>query len=193
LNSDFYAVLSRMKYINRWGLMRNTREENLSEHSLETALFAHALVLIHNRRFGGQLDPEHAAVLAMFHDASEIITGDMPTPVKYYNPEIRQAYQVAERAACDRLCSYLPDDLRQDIAPLISGGDEEYRPFVKAADKLSALVKCIEERKAGNHEFTVAERSLREAVKNLNMPEADVFAEEFLPSFALTLDEQGRE
>lgn len=187
--SNFYAVLSRMKYINRWGLMRNTRPESLSEHCLETAFFAHALVLIDNKRFGGTLSAERAATLAMFHDASEIITGDLPTPVKYYNDDIRSAYKKAEAAACDRLADFLPDDLRGEIEPLIREDDAPYLPFIKAADKLSALAKCIEERRMGNNEFAVAEEAQRKAIAAMGLPAADAFIEQFMDAYALTLDE----
>lgn len=190
MNSNFYAMLARMKYINRWGLMRNTRNETLSEHCLDTAFIAHALVVIHNRKFGGNLNPEHAACLAMYHDASEIITGDMPTPVKYFNPEIRQAYKQAEKAACDRLVGYLPDYMKEDIAPLIMQEDDEYLPFIKAADKLSALAKCIEEKGMGNKEFADAEKSTESAVKALNLPAADEFLKVFMKSYGMTLDRQ---
>lgn len=192
MQSNFYAVLGRMKYINRWGLMRNTRNENLSEHCLDVAMIAHALVVIDCRKFGGNLNPEHAACLAMYHDASEIITGDMPTPVKYYNPEIRSAYAAAETAAEDKLISYLPDYMRGDIAPLISHDCDEYTVFIKAADKLSALAKCIEELKMGNREFADAERSTRAAVKAMKLPAADEFLDTFMQAYALTLDEQGK-
>ncbi len=190
MNSNFYAMLGRMKFINRWGLMRNTRNETLSEHCLDVAFFAHALVIIHNKKFGGNLNPEHAACLAMFHDASEIITGDMPTPVKYFNPEIRQAYQAAEEAACDRLVGYLPDYMQEDIAPLILQKDEEYYPFIKAADKLSALAKCIEERAMGNKEFADAEKSTENAIKALGLDAADEFLKVFMKSYGMTLDRQ---
>ena len=190
MNSNFYAMLARMKYINRWGLMRNTRNETLSEHCLDTAFIARALVIIHNRKFGGNLNPEHAACLAMFHDASEIITGDMPTPVKYFNPEIRQAYQVAEEAACDKLIGYLPDYMKEDIAPLILQDDSEYHPFIKAADKLSALAKCIEEMGMGNKEFADAEKSTEAAIRALNLPAADEFLKIFMKSYGMTLDRQ---
>ncbi len=192
MQSNFYAVIGRMKYINRWGLMRNTRNENLSEHCLDVAMIAHALVIIDCRLFGGNLNPEHAACLALYHDASEIITGDMPTPVKYYNPEIRSAYAAAESAAEDKLVSYLPEYMREDIAPLISHSSDEYTPFIKAADKLSALIKCIEEIKMGNKEFADAERSTRAAVEAMNLPAANEFLATFMNAYTLTLDEQGK-
>ena len=194
MKSNFYGMLARMKYINRWGLMRNTRNETLSEHCLDTAFIAHALVIIHNRRFGGSLNAEHAACLAMYHDASEIITGDMPTPVKYFNPEIRTAYKAAERAACERLVDYLPDYMKEDIAPLIMQGepDEEYFPFIKAADKLSALAKCIEEKGMGNKEFSDAEKSTEAAIRALKLDAADEFLDTFMASYGLTLDRQNK-
>ena len=192
MEHHFFALLSRMKYITRWGLMRNTRPESLSEHSLDTAVLAHALVLLHNRRFGGSLNPERAAVLALYHDATEIITGDMPTPVKYFSPGIRDAYRAAEQAAQERLLSCLPEDLRGDYRALLApdADSEQELRFVKAADKLAALIKCVEERKMGNTEFAVAEQTVRRAVEELDMPEVRVFLTEFLPGFGLTLDEQ---
>lgn len=187
--SHFYAMLSRMKNIYRWGLMRNTRNENLSEHSLETAYIAHALAVIRNRRFGGKLDANHIAAAAMFHDTSEIITGDLPTPIKYLNPEIKKAYKSIERSANDRLISMLPQDLRPDFEALYDF-DEQTAEIIKAADKISALIKCTEELNMGNREFSAAESSTKKAVKELGLPEAEVFLEEFMPSFSLTLDEQ---
>lgn len=191
--SHFFAMLFRMKYINRWGLMRNTRNETICEHSLDTAILAHALAVLRNRRFGGNVTPEKAALLAIFHDAPEILTGDLPTPIKYYNPTIRTAYQEVERMAEDRLLAYLPDDLRPDYKALLhqeTAENEELLPLVKAADKLSALIKCVEERAMGNAEFLRAEQTIRTAIAELHLPEADCFVEEFLPSYSLTLDEQ---
>ncbi|HCC35189.1 MAG TPA: 5'-deoxynucleotidase [Ruminococcaceae bacterium] len=190
--SHFFAQLSRMKYISRWGLMRNTRPENLSEHSLEVAVLAHALCVIKNRRFSGNLSPERAALLGIYHDAGEILTGDMPTPVKYYNPEIKSAYKQVERMAGQHLISSLPDDLRGDFSPLIDQREEdaELIKIVKAADKLSALIKCMEEQRNGNREFDHALTSTKEILERMRMPEVDCFMREFLESFALTLDEQ---
>lgn len=191
--SHFYAMLSRMRYINRWGLMNNTRCENLSEHSLDVAVIAHCLVLIHNKRFGGNLNAERAALLALFHDATEIITGDMPTPVKYFNPEIKNAYKEIETTAGNRLVSMLPDDFKDDMDEIIKmngAGDSELKKFVKAADKFSALIKCIEEIKMGNSEFSKAKEATEKSIHNMNMPENEVFEKEFLPSFYLSLDEQ---
>ena len=191
--SHFYAMLSRMKYINRWGLMNNTRYENLSEHSLQVAMIAHCLVLIHNKRFGGSLNGERAALLAIYHDATEIITGDMPTPIKYFNPDIKNAYKDIENQAADKLISMLPDDFQTEMEQIIkiSGSDDEkLKTFVKAADKLSALIKCIEEIKMGNTEFEKAKDSTQSALEQMNIPEVKVFEQEFLPSFYLALDDQ---
>ncbi len=189
----FYAMLSRMKYINRWGLMRSTRPENISEHSLDTAVIAHALALLRNQRFGGHVDPSRVALLALFHDAAEIITGDMPTPVKYHSPALREAYREVEAAAQDRLLAMLPEDLRPAYEPLLCP-DEAEAPLwrlVKAADKISALIKCMEEKNMGNLEFEQAQVSLRRAIAEMELPEADCFVRQFLPAYGLTLDEQG--
>ncbi|WP_411677783.1 5'-deoxynucleotidase [Caproicibacter sp.] len=190
----FFAVLSRMKNINRWGLMRNTRQENLCEHSFETAVIAHALAVLRNTRFGGGADPGRAAALALFHDSTEIITGDMPTPVKYFSPKIRSAYREVETVARDRLLGFLPEDLRDSYRPLLgaaeSSEDRDLLPLVHAADKISAVIKCVEEKRMGNMEFSSAEAALRAAIASLGLPEADCFMAEFLPSFSLTLDEQ---
>lgn len=190
----FFAIISRMKYINRWGLMRNTINENISEHSLETAFIAHVLALYRNVRFGGDVDPERAALLAMYHDATEIITGDLPTPVKYYNAEIKAEYDKVEKMAEEKLLSYLPEDLRGYYAPLFSKTEEdrELWVLVKAADKLSALIKCIEERQMGNSDFTEAEKSTLQAVHDMALPEAEEFISEFLSAYHLTLDGQAK-
>ncbi len=188
MSSHFFAMLSRMKNIFRWGLMRNTRKESLSEHSLEVAYIAHALALIRNRRFGGSVDANRIAVAAMFHDTSEIITGDMPTPIKYYNEDIKKVYKQIESVADNTLIDMLPEDLREDYAPLYNMDDESKR-IIKAADKLSALIKCIEELNMGNREFEKAEKSTRKCIEELNLPEAQVFLDEFIESYYLTLDE----
>jgi len=190
-NYNFYAMLSRMKYINRWGLMNNTREENIGEHSLEVAVFAHALVCIANKRFGETLNADRAALLGLFHDASEIITGDLPTPVKYFDPKIKDAYKNIEHLSEQKLISMLPDYLKEEYAPLVDSdlADSQLYIYVKAADKLSALVKCREELKMGNTEFLKAERSTLEALEKIELPALKVFMEEFLPAFSLTLDE----
>ena len=189
----FYAMMSRMKYINRWGLMNNTKNENISEHSQQVAIIAHCLVLIHNKRFGGHLDAERAAVLAIFHDSTEIITGDMPTPIKYFNPQINEAYKKIENVAADKLISMLPEDFKEDFEEIIKANgeqDKELKKYVKAADKFSALIKCIEELRMGNDEFIKAKDTIDSSLKNMNLPEAEVFEKEFLPSFSLALDEQ---
>lgn len=188
MKSHFYAMLSRMKNIYRWGLMRNTRRENLSEHSLEVALIAHALAIIKNRRLGGNVDANTVATAAMFHDTSEIITGDMPTPIKYYNADIKSAYKNIEAVAKDRLVGLLPEDLKQDYISLYSP-DEETEKIIKAADKISALIKCIEETLSGNREFEAAKESTYTAIKNMNLPEADIFLNEFIDSFYLQIDD----
>lgn len=188
MKSCFYAMMSRMKNIYRWGLMRNTRRENLSEHSLEVAQLAHALAIIGNRRFGKNYDINYVAAVAMYHDTSEIITGDMPTPIKYYNDEIKGAYKQIEAAAEIRLKQMLPEDFREDFNRIYNP-DSDTEKLVKAADKISALIKCIEELNMGNREFAVAKASIEEAVINMDMPEAKVFIDEFLEGYYLTLDE----
>lgn len=191
MSSYFYAFLSRMKYINRWALMRNTSEETLSQHSHEVAAVAYALCVIGNRRYGKQYNAERASLLGLYHDMPEILTGDMPTPVKYFNPEIKEAYKKVEDFASEKLLGTLPDDLREDFRFLFYKKDEdaELWKIVKAADKLSALIKCIEERKAGNLEFAKAEQSTRESILAMALPEAQDFIEEFLPGYELTLDQ----
>lgn len=192
MRNSFFAMLSRMKLINRWGLMRNTRPENLAEHGFDTAFLAHALAVIKNRRFGGGADPGRAVLLAMYHDAAEIFTGDLPTPVKYFSAEIRGAYREVERASLSRLLSYLPDDLATDYADVLFANEEdgELLRIVKAADRLSALIKCLEEEKAGNGEFRRAAAAQEKALREMGMDEVDCFMSEFLPAFGLTLDEQ---
>lgn len=191
--SHFYAMLSRMKYINRWGLMNNTKYENLSEHSLQVAMIAHCLVLISNKRFGGNYDAERAVLLAVYHDSTEIITGDMPTPIKYYNPEIKEAYKKIENTAADKLISLLPDDFREDFESIIKMNgekDKNLKRFIKAADRFSALIKCIDEMRMGNDEFSKAKETIEKSIHAMNMSECEVFEREFLPSFYLSLDEQ---
>ncbi len=190
MNSHFYAMLFRMKYIDRWALMRNTRKETLSEHTLETAFIAHALAVIENKRLGGNVNAEKVAVLALFHDVPEIITGDLPTPVKYYNDDIKSAYREIEQVAETQLLDLLPEDLRDEFADIFGETDEQMLKIVKAADKISALIKCKDEIAFGNRDFKAAEKSTAEAVKALNLPAADIFVEEFLQSFSLPIDEQ---
>lgn len=190
--NSFFALTSRMKYINRWGLMRNSREENIAEHSLDVAIIAHLLCELRNSRFGGKVNPERAAVLAIFHDVPEIITGDLPTPVKYFSSDISKAYKKVEAAAVDELVSQIPDDIAEDYRKILAPDDAELASLVKAADKISALIKCIEERKSGNNDFAQAEKQTLEAIKRMNLPEADLFISDFLPAYELTLDEQTR-
>ncbi len=189
MTNHFYAMLSRMKNINRWGLMRNTRTENLSEHSLEVAFIAHALAILGNKRLGKNYNADRVAVCAMFHDTSEIITGDMPTPIKYFNPEIKDAYKKIEAVAEQELISKLPEDMRTDFTQIYSPS-EDICKLIKAADKISALIKCIEELNMGNLEFKDAERSTRKAIKKLDLDEAQLFMDEFIESFYLSLDKQ---
>lgn len=192
MSSKFFSILSRMKYINRWGLMRNTISENISEHSLETAFIAHLLAVMRNKRFGGSVNAERCALLAMYHDTTEILTGDLPTPVKYFNPEIKEAYDKVEQTAIEKMISYLPEDIREDYVPLFEkqADDAQLWKLVKAADKISALIKCIEERQMGNTDFAKAEKATLESIKAMDIREADVFLEEFIPYYNLTLDEQ---
>ena len=186
----FFALISRMRYIGRWGLMRNTFEETIQEHSHMVAVLAHALAVIRRDVFGGDIDPGQAAVLALYHDAPEILTGDLPTPVKYYNPEIRDAYREVETVSARRLLSMLPDALRPAYEPLLLEDPESgYHAVVKAADKLSAYIKCVEELKAGNSEFRQAAEQTRQALEASPLPEVGYFLEHFMPGFELTLDE----
>ncbi|MBQ8894505.1 MAG: 5'-deoxynucleotidase [Clostridia bacterium] len=189
MNSNFFSMLFRMKYIDRWALMRNSRQETLTEHTLEVAVLAHALAKLGNTRCGKNYNADRAAVMGMFHDAHEILTGDMPTPVKYQNSSIETAFKGVEQAANESLLAMLPADLAGEYAPLLNEEDAILKPLVKAADKLSALIKCIEERKTGNLEFKMAEQSIRETLAANPLPEVALFMKEFLPAFELTLDE----
>ena len=188
MSSHFYSMLSRMKYIERWALMRNTQKENLSEHSLETAFISHALAVIKNRRLGGNVNAERVALVAMFHDTTEILTGDLPTPIKYYSDDIRDVYKKIETVAGTQLTELLPEDLRKDFADIYNCDDEEIQKIVKAADKISALIKCVCERNAGNNEFLAAEKSTRASIADMHLPEADIFLAEFMESFTQPLD-----
>ena len=189
--SHFFAHLARMKLIQRWPLMRSISSENISEHSLQVAFVAHALALIKNKKFDGQLNPEHIALIGMYHDTSEVLTGDLPTPVKYYNPDIAQEYKKIEAAAEQRLLSMLPEEFRDDFAPfLISGtASKEEQSIVKQADTICAYLKCLEELSAGNHEYEQAKRRLEETLEQRKSPEMDYFLITFAPSFELSLDE----
>ena len=190
-NYNFFAMVNRMKYIDRWALMPNANKENIAEHSHSVAVIAHALALIGNRKFGKNYNPERAALLALYHDTTEVITGDMPTPVKYYNDEIKSVYKDIEKTAGDRLLKMLPDDYKQDYVPLFHKSDEDKQlwKLVKAADKISALVKCIEENRMGNREFDIALKSQEQKIADIDMPEVKFFSEHFLKAYYLTLDE----
>lgn len=189
--SNFFAFISRMKYINRWGLMRNTKEENVSEHSLEVAVIAHALTIIQKKRFNKDVNPEKTALYAIYHDSSEIFTGDLPTPVKYYNLKIKTAYKDVEHSASQRLLNLLPPDFYEEYEPILIPKDEEAEIWktIKAADKISAYIKCIEEEKSGNKEFVKAKQSILNDIKNMNRQDVDIFMEEFMEGYNLTLDE----
>lgn len=194
MGSHFFAMISRMKYIERWALMRNSEKENISEHSLEVAMIAHALAVLGNRRLGAHYDADRAALIGMYHDANEIITGDMPTPVKYYSNEMQTLFHGIEDKAAESLLSMLPEDIREEYRGIFfpEGDDAQLKPLVKAADKISALIKCIEEEKAGNHEFDNARKTIEASIANMNVPEANVFLDEFLASYEKTLDEISR-
>ena len=189
MQSRFYALISRMRYIGRWGLMRNTFQENIQEHSHMVAVLAHALALIQRDILHEPADPDRCAAAALFHDASEILTGDLPTPIKYYNPAIKQAYKQVEAISCEKLLALLPEALQESYRPLLLESDEQVACIVKAADKLSAHIKCLEELKAGNAEFDSAARQTREALEQMKLPCLDYFMEHCLDSFRLTLDE----
>ena len=191
MTSHFFAYLARLKFIQRWGLMRNTRLENTQEHSLQVALIAHGLAVINNRLFGGTLEPERIALLAVFHDAEEVITGDVPTPIKYFNPSIKQALFDIEAVARERLLAMLPAELRGEYEPLFNAQESDAAAWrvVKQADKISAYLKCLEEAKAGNEEFQKAEQSIKRELEQDDDPALRYFLTTFVPSFRLTLDE----
>lgn len=191
MESNFFAMISRMKLIERWSLMRNSRAENLSEHSLEVSMLAHALAVISNERLGNKLDVNKTALIGIYHDASEIITGDMPTPIKYFNENIQGAYKEVEKHALERLLNMLPDYMQKNYDDIFFPTEEDAYlwKLVKAADKLSALIKCIEEEKAGNTEFVSAKNSILAIIKDMKLKEVDIFVEEFLPAYSKTLDE----
>ena len=186
---NFFPMIARMRYIAQWGLMRNTQPENIQEHSHQVAVLAHALAVIQNQYFGGSVDPGRVAVAALYHDASEILTGDLPTPIKYDNPDIQSAYQQVEAVAVGKLLSMLPEELRPAYEEALTIPDPEVRALVKAADKLSAYIKCVEELKAGNNEFRQAAGQTRKALEGYELPEVTYFLETFMDSFSLTLDE----
>ena len=190
MRHDFYAYMDRMKYIKRWQLMRSQREENIMEHSQGVAMLAHALAVIKNKVFGGSVSVEKTVLYAMYHETSEVMTGDLPTPIKYYNRSLHGAYKQLERSAAEKMTNMLPEEMKEEIAPYILADEEseEYK-IVKAADKLSAYIKCLEELRGGNGEFAKAKKSIEEELRARNMPEVEYFFEYFIPSFSLTLDE----
>jgi 5'-deoxynucleotidase len=191
--NHFFGYMARMKYIKRWGLMRNTREENIQEHSLQVAMVAHALALIKNRLYGGSVDAERVMALAVYHEAGEVITGDLATPIKYFSPEIRGAYGEIERVAEKKLTAMLPEALREEYEALIQRREDDAEAYalVKAADKICAYLKCVEELSAGNSEFAQAKRTIAAAIDKMDRPEVKYFMETFVPSFELSLDEMG--
>ena len=189
MKSHFFAYISRMRFIQRWALMRNTALENVQEHSHQVAVLAHALAVIRNEKFGGAVDPGAVAVAALYHDASEILTGDMPTPIKYDNPAIQHAYKEVEAVAEKKLLHMLPQELQSVYAPILTPTDPDVERLVKAADKLSAYIKCVEELKAGNTEFREAAAQTRKALEGYGLPEVAYFLDTFIDSFSLTLDE----
>jgi len=189
-SSGFFALISRMRYIGRWGLMRGSYNENVQEHSHMVAVIAHALAVIRRDVFGLEADPNAAAAAALFHDVSEILTGDLPTPVKYFNPEIMSAYKKVEEVSEKKLLGMLPENIRPSYEELFGGGiSDELHVIVKAADKIAAYIKCVEELKAGNNEFLLAERQTRETIDKIARPEVKYFMDNFMPAFGLTLDE----
>lgn len=187
---DFYAYMDRMKYIKRWQLMRSTREENIMEHSQSVAMLSHALAVIHNEVFGGSVDVLKTVLYALYHETSEVMTGDLPTPIKYYNQNIHGAYKELEKSACEKMIKMLPDGMQGALAPYVLADERstEYK-LVKAADRLSAYLKCLEELRSGNGEFAKAKKSIEEDLHARKMPEIEYFFEKFVPSFSLTLDE----
>lgn len=192
MSFSFFAMMARMKYIERWALMRNSDTENISEHSMEVAILSHGLAIIGNEKCGRDYDLEKASLMGLYHDATEIITGDMPTPVKYHDKDINEAYKRVEQMASEKLLHMLPDYMQKYYEPILLPSETENTELwkiVKAADKLSALIKCIEEEKAGNHEFSTARLTVSAALSKMALPEVQIFMEEFLPAYSKTLDE----
>lgn len=185
----FFAYLNRLKLINRWSLMRNTQPENDAEHSLQVAMIAHAIALIGKNKYGRDVDPEHVLALAVYHDVTEVMTGDLPTPVKYYSGELRNAYRQMEDMAADRLLTMLPDNLQGEFDPYLKQSDGVEHQIVKAADRIAAWIKCAEEKRAGNHEFDYAADNVKQSLESLELPEVQEFIREYLPAYELTLDE----
>jgi len=189
MKNSFFALISRMRYISRWGLMRNTAPENIQEHSHMVAVLAHALAVIRRDVFGGESDPNLVATAALYHDASEIFTGDLPSPIKYLNPDISAAYKQVEQVAMDKLLSLLPKEVQDTYQPLLCEIDPDVQSLVKAADRLSAYIKCLEEIRAGNDEFQAAQKVILRSIEENILPEAEYFMTHFIPAFTLALDE----
>jgi len=189
MKHHFFAYVSRLRYIRRWGLMRSVMPENDAEHSLQVAMIAHAIAIMGRDNYGRQVDPEHVLALGVYHDVSEVITGDMPTPVKYQTDELRKSYKDVERMANERLLSMLPDGMRAAYEPYLNAPQNYDRQVLKAADSISAYLKCLEEKRAGNREFDAAGESLRSGLAEIDLPEVQDFIREFIPSFELSLDE----
>lgn len=190
MKHDFYAYMDRMKYIKRWQLMRSTREENIMEHTQEVTVIAHALAVIHNEVFGGNADILKTVLYAVYHETAEVMTGDLPTPIKYYNQSIQGAYKELEKSACEKIVNTLPKEMQSSLAPFVLADEDsiEYK-LMKCADRLSAYVKCLEELRSGNGEFAKAKKSIEEDLHSRKMPEVEYFFEKFIPSYLLTLDE----
>ncbi len=191
--NEFYAYMARMRLIRRWSLMRNTQPENDAEHSLQVAMIAHALAVTARGRYGRSVDPEHVVTLAVYHDAAEVLTGDLPTPVKYHSDDLRAAYAQVEDAAVEKLTAMMPEELRGEIAPCLRETDTEAARLVKAADRISAYVHCLEEQRAGNREFDAAAERILRSIHEMALPEAEDFLRECVPAFLLTLDELNRQ
>ena len=189
MKHHFFAYVSRLRYIRRWGLMRSVMPENDAEHSLQVAMVAHAIALIARNEYGRDCNPEHILTLGVYHDVSEVITGDMPTPVKYHTPQLRNAYKDVETMANERLLSMLPDSLRGDYAPCLTGASPYEKQILKAADSISAYLNCLEEKRVGNREFDAAGESIRIGLAQIELPEVQDFIRQFVPSFELSLDE----
>ena len=189
MSFSFFACLSRLKLIRRWSLMRNTVPENDAEHSLQVAMIAHAIAVIARDRYGKQVDPEHVLSLAVYHDATEVMTGDLPTPVKYHDEELRGAYHRLEALSADRLLALLPEDMRPSFVQYMKQEPGYEHTLVKAADRISAYIKCMEEQRAGNHEFDYAADNVRKSLASIDLPEVKDFLTDFLPAFDMTLDE----
>lgn len=189
MKHHFFAYVSRLRYIRRWGLMRSVMPENDAEHSLQVAMIAHAIAILGRDRYGRQVNPEHVLALGVYHDVSEVITGDMPTPVKYQTDELRRSYKDVERMANERLLSMLPEGMRPAYVPYLSAPADYDRQILKAADSISAYLKCLEEKRAGNREFDAAGQSIRRGLEEIELPEVQDFIREFVPSFELSLDE----